>query len=149
MKACADLIFYQSIKDIENNNVLSRFVYTDCLSTARMLLGMSFENIIKGLILASNAQSSKDCMSKSEITHHSLSELVKKIPAELAFISPEDIDLLHDLSSYIVWKGRYPAPKKPEVNYNTYYFRGTHNLENNLWNRLSEALIPYVRDSLN
>ncbi|KGQ52555.1 hypothetical protein IO46_05880 [Gallibacterium anatis] len=73
-----------------------------CWNTYKMLMGMSFELLIKAILIQSDIS----------ITHtHNLRNLANNIEVNL---SKDDLNLLDILSEYIIWAGKYPIPKKSE-----------------------------------
>lgn len=73
-----------------------------CLSTYKMLMGMSFELLFKA-----------HCVGARIIFEdtHKLEALACK--AELP-TSKDENRILRVLSEYVIWDGRYPTPKKPQ-----------------------------------
>ncbi len=79
-----------------------------CWPVYQMLYGMSFELILKAIIVAK----------KLPVPHtHDLSKLLNK--TELSF-DDKTVKVLEVLSGSIVWDGRYPVPKREE-DMNEYY----------------------------
>jgi len=74
---------------------------------ARMLAGMSIENLIKGLIL--QKQPSKISKGKFNIQDHNLINLLDKNLPEISFTKKER-GILEELTKSIKWKGKYPIP---------------------------------------
>lgn len=77
-------------------------LYGQCYSTYKMLMGMSFEALLKGLCIKSRKATTADLISHdllkiSAIIELSLSKAEKKV--------------LMLLSDYIKWAGKYPIPK--------------------------------------
>ncbi|MFU2126801.1 HEPN domain-containing protein [Gallibacterium anatis] len=73
-----------------------------CWNTYKMLMGMSFELLIKAILIQSGIS----------ITHtHNLRNLANNIEVNL---SKDELNLLDILSEYIIWAGKYPIPKKSE-----------------------------------
>ena len=74
-----------------------------CLSTYKMLIGMSFEVLIKAHCIAQKIDNER--INKS----HNLTELANIAGLNLA---KKENKILNILSEYIVWDGRYPTPIK-------------------------------------
>jgi hypothetical protein len=70
-----------------------------------MLIALAFENLLKGIIVAKQSQSSID--GTLPVSGHKLLKLAMQ--AELN-LSQSDKDLLIALTEYSVWKGRYNTP---------------------------------------
>jgi len=114
-KICADNlhisagILWLAMKD-ENKSIFISQLGLDkninlnsaCQKNYCMLLGLSFELIIKAIIAAKNN------IEKIPETH-ALIDIVKNININL---TDKDLKILRLLSDYIVWAGKYPSPKK-------------------------------------
>lgn len=101
----------------------------------RLLLGLSFENLVKGIVVAQRLRKD-DADPLRGILHHKLSRLFREIDSSCLALDNEEVTHLEGLTPYIEWAGRYPLPKKAK----DYFMRGhsstEHNLELVLWNRL-------------
>jgi len=78
----------------------SKHLEISCLSTYKMLMGVSFELLFKSHCIG---------LGVAVETNHNLPALAKR--AEVATTKDEN-KILTILSDYIVWEGRYPVPKK-------------------------------------
>ncbi len=89
-------VLWEAMKDEDSLQI-------SCYSTYKMLMGMSLEALIKAHCIAQNIDDDK--VKKS----HRLTEL-----SSLAGInfSKEDNKILDVLTEYVIWDGKYPAPKK-------------------------------------
>ena len=77
-----------------------------------MLLGMSFETMLKGLIAFQRLDSG---LPPSELpAHHELERLARMPECAFVTFTPGEIDVLRELTPFIVWGGRYPIPLKAE-----------------------------------
>jgi hypothetical protein len=73
--------------------------------TWAMLVALAIENLLKGIIAGRGS---------APVKQHGLVELAQLAQFE---ISPQEHDLLQDLTEYSVWKGRYLTPTKAEKLY--------------------------------
>jgi hypothetical protein len=76
----------------------------------RMLMGFSMENLLKGILIAEDLEAVVDGKLNSVLDSHGLKDLAEKIGG-LKFTKLEK-RVLSELESYVLWAGRYPAPKK-------------------------------------
>jgi hypothetical protein len=77
---------------------------------AKMLMGLSFENLLKGIILAHTpGLVAEDGKLDKSLAQHDLKALANDSKA--AF-SSEELEELADLTFYVQWAGRYPGPKR-------------------------------------
>jgi hypothetical protein len=72
-------------------------------SVTRMLMGMSFEALFKGLTVAQGLEYKK--------TH----DLLKLANDACVEVSDEEQKILSILTQYTIWDGRYPTPKDPNA----------------------------------
>ncbi len=96
--------------------VIENRTRANCLPVYRMLMGYSFELLLKATHI-------KDRLQAPHI--HDLRELAKTVGIRL---SRTEMDILSVLTGYIVWDGRYPTPKSPERLMQ--HWRTTENVEN-------------------
>jgi hypothetical protein len=73
-----------------------------CYATYKMLMGMPFEALLKGLCI----ESKKSVI--SELETHDLVELAKTLGLRL---TKEENKFLTVLTDHILWAGKYPTPK--------------------------------------
>lgn len=73
-----------------------------CYATYKMLMGMSFEALLKGLLIESQQ------VSISDLATHDLVELAKSLGLSL---SKDENKVLTVLTDYVLWAGKYPMPK--------------------------------------
>ena len=77
-----------------------------------MLLGYSFENLLKGILLLREGSVATEDNIKDIFDTHSLTGLLEKIGnTELTF-TKEEKEFFEELEEYVLWIGRYPMPKK-------------------------------------
>jgi hypothetical protein len=75
-----------------------------------LLMGLSFENLIKGVHTAKTPHLSIDDRMKTWTTYrrgHGIAGLIKLVTSTTA----KEDDLLRRLEEYAVWAGRYPIPR--------------------------------------
>ncbi|MFZ1720592.1 MAG: hypothetical protein WAU28_04585 [Candidatus Moraniibacteriota bacterium] len=81
----------------------------------RLLMGLSFENLIKGIIILNKINGTKKPITEGDINdlmNHELEILAKKIPQSGSItLLAEDFIILEEFTPYIVWAGRYPLQK--------------------------------------
>jgi hypothetical protein len=114
------------------------------------LNGLALENVLKGLIVAADA----NCVAIGEkegelkirgIGHHNLDQLARRLEKEfkqykLTF-NDEEYKLLERLSGYVKEKGKYPVTKKFEPMFAGRLLKGKDpEIVGALWKRLSEVL---------
>ncbi|MDQ2166274.1 MULTISPECIES: hypothetical protein [Vibrio] len=73
-----------------------------CYATYKMLMGMSFEALLKGLLIASQE------VAISDLATHNLVELAKDSGLNL---TKNENKIFTVLTDYILWAGKYPIPK--------------------------------------
>jgi hypothetical protein len=84
------------------------FIEARAFIPARMITGMAFESLIKGLILIKHPDKvSKD--KKFDLKSHNLVQLWTMYLLEIPIDNKEKA-VLKELENYIAWKGRYPIP---------------------------------------
>jgi hypothetical protein len=105
----------------------------------RMLLGLSFENLLKGLLVASREQI---ITPDGEFTVHDMKRLLDALDdtGALPTLTDEERNLLCELESYVVWLGRYPVPEKTVEYTFSRYSNADHFTEQELWEKISEHL---------
>ncbi len=108
----------------------------------RFLMGRSFENLLKGILVAHIEPAGNDgkLHELKKSFNHNISELGKKLKNKFD-LDDEEIEILKENEPYITWAGCYPISKKAE-NYEIAltYSNITHDKELELWERLSEHL---------
>jgi hypothetical protein len=110
------------------------FIEARAFIPARMITGMAFENLIKGLILIKHPEKvSKD--KKFDLKSHNLVQLWTMYLPEIG-ITEKEKAVLKELENYIAWKGRYPIPLiakdfKPSV-----FIEGETTLINSMYAKL-------------
>ncbi|HFG1940823.1 TPA: hypothetical protein ACGF6E_003639, partial [Vibrio cholerae] len=77
----------------------SRGETLDSGDTYRMIMGMSFELLFKSFLVAKSIEI---------VTNHNLNELANSAGFTL---DDKESSILHNLTGYIYWQGKYPVPK--------------------------------------
>jgi len=132
-------------------------VRTHCVLTYQFLIGLSLEDLLKGLIIKVQPELVIDKLHKSErrrslhtytldkcLQTHDLATLASMVKRNthynLAF-SREERRLLRRLSNIIKWQGRYPVALTSEKQTSLYFKPAGDRLTfEGLWERLSAAL---------
>jgi len=81
---------------MQNNKNLE----VNCLATYKMLMGMSFELLFKSHCVGAG------------ISFGATHDLVKLVKAANLLTSKDENRIFEILAEYVIWDGRYPAPKK-------------------------------------
>lgn len=106
------------------------------LAEFHMLLGLAFENLLKGFISLVRLENGQSPALPAECHVHKLEALgLRPECAELA-LSTEEIAVLARLSPYIEWAGRYPIPKKASEMILVTSGNRERQAEDQLWDRL-------------
>jgi len=115
LKTASDMLRYPPKKgggafDIDKvTNAPSTFL----LPTALMLLGLSFENLIKGLIVAAEPSVFISGGLDREFAKHDCSKLAAILERTTSErISPAEMNVIEPLEQFVLWGGRYPTPSQ-------------------------------------
>jgi hypothetical protein len=106
-----------------------------------MLLGMSFEALIKGHIARGRLRSLLEPTLLPKHFTHDLSKLAREPECSRLSLTSEELDALDNLSPFIEWTGRYPLPKsasKMEVGFGI--GDDEYELQKRLWDRVFASL---------
>ena len=105
----------------------------------RFLMGQSFENLIKGIIIAHGTPAG--IKGKLELKSHNIDMLLKKIDYTKCSLKREEEEILKEQQQFVEWAGRYPISTKVE-DYTIIlaYSSEKNRKELELWKRLSEYL---------
>jgi hypothetical protein len=75
-----------------------------------LLMGLSFENLIKGIVIAKNPELVSESKGESklmgELKTHKLSQLARRH----LDITKKGLDIIERLEEFVIWGGRYPIP---------------------------------------
>lgn len=106
----------------------------------RMLLGLSFENLLKGIICLVRLEAGQRLPLPRECFHHSLATLAARSEVGIVSLSAQEIALLDSMTPFIEWSGKYPLPKKLEGYTGSSHSNHEHDAELVLWERLAAFL---------
>ena len=134
LRAAADRI------DGEINPVRDDEPLVSFLGEYHMLLGLAFENLLKGYISLVRLEAGISPPLPKECYVHSLEALAIRPECLGLTLTPEEIQALGRLSPYIEWAGRYPLPKKASEMLTIMSGSREREVEQNLWNRLAVHL---------
>jgi hypothetical protein len=81
------------------------------MTTYRFLMGLSFENLIKGILHSQGHKVVENGKFTKLFSKHDLRYLVSKLDHSKINITTEESNILHELTPYVKWAGRYPLPK--------------------------------------
>lgn len=116
---------------------------TGFLREYRMLLGLSFENLLKGIISLVRIEAGERPPLPQKYLHHSLAKLATQPEVRIVNLSAQEVSLLDSMTPFVEWSGRYPLPKK----YESYTVSGHNNHEHDaelvLWKRLADFLADH------
>jgi hypothetical protein len=101
----------------------------------RMLMGVSLENLIKGILVAED----HPCMADGARLHHGLAEYANLIKG--VALTETDRNVLADLEHYVLWAGRYPRPQQAKGMIAIGHSQVRHDAEL----RLGQRLYDYLR----
>jgi len=105
-----------------------------------MLLGLAFENVLKGFISLVRLEQDQQPALPSECHIHELEVLAVRPECRELTITADELKVLERLSPYIKWAGRYPVPKQPSDM--SFPSAGSRErlLEGALWDRMVSIL---------
>lgn len=106
----------------------------------RMLLGLAFENLIKGLLIAQGYSATDGTRLQRDFTTHKVEKLLAMLDLSSFPLNPGEQNLLKKLEVYVVWMGRYPMPLSFDEHDWPDYGSDEAILEQQLWARLSNHL---------
>ena len=80
-------------------------------SSYYLLVGLSFENLVKGLSIENNrsAKDFNEILKKWGNNGHQISEIADK---NISILTDEERSIIKKLETYIVWAGRFHLPRK-------------------------------------
>lgn len=110
------------------------------LGEYHMLLGLAFENLLKGYITLLRLESGMSPALPKECFVHKLEILAARPECSALHLSEEEIEALARLSPYIEWAGRYPLPKRSSEMISIYSGSRERTIEQALWDRLVPLL---------
>ena len=114
------------------------------ISVHRLLLGLSFENLIKGLLIAHGTPGGVNGKLNPTLRKHigeSLLHELRKTGCTKCTFNRGEKKTLAGFEPYVVWSGRYPVSTKPgDFSIETSYTTGEHARTLALWDRLFDHL---------
>ena len=133
LKRSAEKIFCWKYKNDRNSPEGDLYVH-------ELLLGLSFENLLKGIIVAQRGSVGSDGKMDKFFSKHLGVGLVNLIDQTKVPISDSEKKLLIDLGIYVVWLGRYPIPKKVDGLFDKLHSYEEYKTKLLLWDRLFNYL---------
>lgn len=113
---------------------------TSFLREYRMLLGLSFENLLKGIISLVRIEAGERPPLPPKCFSHSLAKLATQPEVKIVNLSAQEVSLLDSMTPFVEWSGRYPLPKKYESYTASCHSNHEHDAELLLWERLADFL---------
>jgi len=106
----------------------------------RMLLGLAFENVLKGVISLVRIEAGEKPPLPKDCLHHSLQRLAARPECAILGLTSHEIELLDDMTQFVEWSGKYPLPKKVDSYLLAGHGNREHAAELLLWDRMVEFL---------
>ena len=110
------------------------------MASYRLLIGLSFENLIKGILHTQGHKVAENGKLTGLFSKHDLVYLANKLDRSKISITEEEIGVLRELTPYVIWAGRYPFPKSQNDVIAKFHGSTEHGRELELWERLKEHL---------
>ncbi|MCX5838801.1 MAG: hypothetical protein NTW71_09845 [Deltaproteobacteria bacterium] len=108
----------------------------------RMLIGMSMESLLKGILVAQGEQIlNKQGKLRKEFATHDLHALAVRINTDALQFSDHDIKILANLKPFTEWAGRYPLPISADGLIVPGHSNIEVQLELELWRKLYDQLV--------
>lgn len=134
LRAAADRID-DNINPVRDEEPLVSF-----MAEYNMLLGLAFENLLKGYISLVRLEAGLSPALPKDCHVHKLESLANRPECVGLNISAGDLQSLGRLSPYIEWAGRYPLPKRVGEMIPITSCSQEHKAELSLWTRLVPLL---------
>ena len=110
-------------------------------SVYRFLMGLSFENLLKGIIIAHGTPAGSKGKLNNHFKSHDINMLLKKLDYTKCSLTREEEEILKEQQQFVKWAGRYPISKKAEdFTIGLQYSANKNSKELELWKRLAEHL---------
>jgi hypothetical protein len=84
-----------------------------------LLMGLAFENILKGLIISKEPDLENDKNYEIKYNFSLNHDLKKMFEANFRQLTKSENKLIERLQSYLIWMSKYPLPKKSKISENT------------------------------
>ena len=110
------------------------------LAVYRMLLGLAFENVLKGVISLVRIEAGENPPLPKDCLHHSLRILAARPECAVLGLTSHEIELLDDMTQFVEWSGKYPLPKKADSYLLAGHSNREHAAELVLWDRMVQIL---------
>ncbi len=110
------------------------------ISVYKMLIGLSFENLLKGIILLRKIEDSGKGGLPTDCYTHRIDELLRVLAPRDNSLESEEEAHLKTLTPYIRWAGRYPLPKKKEELIPITHSNVERRIEVSAWQKLCSDL---------
>ncbi len=138
LKRAAEEIDYYKHENADINTPEGDFMFM--WQIYNLLLGYSFENLLKGIVVAHRGSAGSGDKMDKDLTTHNMGKLLDLIGHTNIQFSDDENKLLLDLERYVRWAGRYPLPKKLQELDSKGYSRKEHDARLVLWERLCAYL---------
>ncbi len=110
------------------------------MTTYRLLIGLSFENLIKGILHAQGNKVIENGKFTKLFSKHDLKDLANKLDPSEINITENEKNILKDLTPYVIWAGRYPLPRNKNDIIAKCHGSAEYKRELELWEKLKEYL---------
>ena len=107
----------------------------------KMLIGLAFENLLKGIILLNKLDKTGISGLPKECFHHNINDLFEFLGDFEHSLDDEEKTHLINLSPFIEWAGRYHLPKKEKDIVPVQHSNIERKLELSAWEKLSSYII--------
>lgn len=108
-----------------------------------LLVGLSFENLVKGLSIENNRSSKnfKEIFKRWGKNGHQISKIAGE---NIPLLTKDEISIIEKLETYIIWAGRFHLPKDSDIydkeRRNLFYYSKDYDTINILYERTKEIL---------
>lgn len=106
LKAAADRLDWKRFPCEDEENA------TSFIGVYKMLLGLAFENILKGYISLIRLENNEVEILPNCYLIHDLKKLAEKSECQALQMTFDEINILDGFSAYVIWAGCYPVPKE-------------------------------------
>lgn len=138
LKLAADRVDLRPI-DFHNPS----FEAVELVPVQKMLLGLAFENILKGLLVAFGRPARVNGKLAPALATHRMRDLLDQFTAAELVLDSAEQDVLFQLGVYVTWQGRYPIPKKASDYEATTWNVQDQERERRLWDKLYTLLVTH------